>query len=113
MQHINIKIGGQAGYGVMVTGKMIAKACLRQGWSVFCYTEYPSLIRGGHNTYQVYANKETAFSQRADIQVLIALDNETIKENSREVIDGGVIIYDSSYVNLDNKRGDVEYIDLQ
>ena len=112
MEHINIKIGGQAGYGVMVTGKMIAKACMRQGWSVFCYTEYPSLIRGGHNTYQVYANKEKAYSQRGDIQVLIALDEETIKENGKEVIDGGIIIYDSSSVNLKDKRGDVEYIDV-
>ncbi len=112
MQYINFKIGGQAGYGIMVTGKMFAKTCMRQGWSVFCYTEYPSLIHGGHNTYQVYANKESAHSQKADIQTLIALDEVTIKENTRELIHGGIIIYDSSHVTLKEKRGDVEYIDL-
>lgn len=49
------KIGGEAGYGIMTSGLIFAKVCSRAGLHVFDHTEYPSLIRGGHNTYQVHA----------------------------------------------------------
>jgi len=51
------KIGGEAGFGIVTSGAIFAKACLRAGMSVFDYMEYPSLIRGGHTTYQITARR--------------------------------------------------------
>lgn len=51
------KIGGEAGFGIVTSGSIFAKTCLRTGMSVFDYMEYPSLIRGGHNTYQLTAKR--------------------------------------------------------
>jgi len=109
---INWKIGGQAGYGIMVTGKMFAKTCMRHGWPVFCYTEYPSLIRGGHNTYQVHAAKEESRSQKRGVEVLVALDELTIKENGGEVTEGGVIIYDAETMKIQDRRSKIDYLAL-
>jgi len=97
-QEINWKICGPAGFGIMSVGRMFAKTCLRHGWEVFCYTEYPSLIRGGHNTYQVHADAKEVKSQKKNIEVLIALDEKTITQHQDELVDGGVIIYDAEAI---------------
>jgi Pyruvate/2-oxoacid:ferredoxin oxidoreductase gamma subunit len=39
----------------MLAAKLFAKLCQRHGLQVFNYYEYPSLIKGGHQTGQVYA----------------------------------------------------------
>ena len=48
-----IKLAGSAGQGIKTAGLIIAKALKRSGYMTFGYTEYPSLIRGGHNVYQI------------------------------------------------------------
>ena len=47
------KIAGEAGFGIKSAGMMFGKIFMRAGYEVFDFTEYPSLIRGGHNTYQL------------------------------------------------------------
>src|SRR5258708_4765202 len=72
------KVAGMAGEGIDVTGILFAKLCLRHGMNVFTYREYPSLIRGGHNTHQVHASFEPLTSQQKHIDVMIALNEEGI-----------------------------------
>ena len=55
-------IGGEAGFGIMTTGEVMAKLFTRLGYSVYDYVEYPSLIRGGHNAYYVRASDVEIFS---------------------------------------------------
>lgn len=66
---LNWKVGGPAGEGIMTTGLIFSKVVSRHGWQVFDYTEYPSLITGGHNTYQVYAQSDFAGTQIKMIDV--------------------------------------------
>lgn len=86
---LNWKIAGKAGDGVMLAAKLFAKLCQRQGLKVFNYYEYPSLIKGGHQTGQVYATSTSAFSQRRSIDLLVlfqpqflALHLDELNENS-------------------------------
>ena len=48
-----IKISGPAGLGIKSGGLLLSRILLKHGYFIHDYTEYPSLIRGGHNTYQV------------------------------------------------------------
>lgn len=96
------KIGGEAGFGIMASGTMFAKTCLRAGLEVFDYSEYPSLIRGGHNTYQVYVSPGVARSWRRTVNILVALNLETIDRHLDELSDRAVIIYDSSHISFKN-----------
>lgn len=86
---LNWKIAGKAGDGVMLAAKLFAKLCQRQGLKVFNYYEYPSLIKGGHQTGQVYAASSNAFCQRRNIDLLVlfhpqflALHVDDLHENS-------------------------------
>jgi len=94
------KIGGEAGYGIMTTGLIFAKVCSRAGLHVFDYPEYPSLIRGGHNTYQVRAEVEEVFSHVRHVDLLVALNMETIDKHKEELSSGGGIIYDGDKIHL-------------
>ncbi len=95
------KIGGEAGYGTMTTGLIFSKCCSRGGLNVFDYAEYPSLIRGGHNTYTVRTEDREIYSQIKLVDLLVALNKETIDLHKNELTFNGAIIYDHENINLD------------
>ncbi len=97
-------IGGKAGFGIREAGLAFAKVCSRAGHNVFGYVEYPSLIRGGHNTYQVRADS-SAYCPSKEIDVLVALDKESIERH--EIRQNGSVIYDSEIMN-ENQRTETE-----
>ncbi len=97
-------IGGEAGYGIMTTGVTMAKIFTRHGLSVFDYVEYPSLIRGGHNAYYVRASNEIIHSQKKTVDILIALNRETIDKHKDELAENAAILYDSNEVKVDPKE---------
>ncbi len=95
---INWKIGGEAGYGIMISGLIFSKCLSRNGFHVFNYAEYPSLIRGGHNTYYVRAAHEKVYSQINRVDVLVALNDETIEKDTYNLTGDSGIIFDSDTV---------------
>ncbi|MBU4017353.1 2-oxoacid:acceptor oxidoreductase subunit alpha [Patescibacteria group bacterium] len=94
-EFISLKIGGYAGQGIKSAGLMFAKLATRSGYNIYTYTEYPSLIRGGHNAMQICVSSEevTAPSNKTDL--LIALNQETITKHLSELSEGGGIIFDA------------------
>ncbi len=98
--NLSWKIGGEAGFGIKSAGMMFGKIFMKAGYEVFDYTEYPSLIRGGHNTFQLMVDAKSANSVTYHVDVLIALNQETIDKHLDEVSQGGVIIYDDSKAKL-------------
>lgn len=96
----NWKIGGEAGEGIMVTGLIFAKACAKLGLEVFNYAEYPSRIRGGHNCYQVKVQETKPVTAEKELQILVALNKETITLHIEEMAKDGIIIYDSNITDL-------------
>ncbi len=88
------KIGGEAGFGIMTTGIVFSGICARGGLKTFAYPEYPSLIRGGHNTYQVYVNEKHASSQIQNVHLLVALNHDTFGLHVDELVDGAAVVYD-------------------
>jgi 2-oxoglutarate ferredoxin oxidoreductase subunit alpha len=93
-------IGGEAGAGIMVSGEMFARACSRAGLNVFGVIEYPSLIRGGHNFYQIRVEEREVFSHINMVDLVVALNKETIDLHKDEVTHNGGIIYDGDEVSL-------------
>lgn len=96
------KIGGKAGEGIMATGLIFSQSCCRGGLHVFDINEYPSLIKGGHNTLQVRVEGREIFSQVREVNILIALNKETVLLHRDELSKVGGIIYDGAEV-LDKK----------
>lgn len=88
------KIGGEAGFGIMTTGLIFSRVMARGGLKTFAYPEYPSLIRGGHNTYQVTVDPVQSTSQLHTVHLLVALNRETITLHEHELADNAAVIYD-------------------
>lgn len=109
---ISIKIGGPAGAGVKSVGQILTKTFFRLGYQVFEYPEYPSLIRGGHNTESVHAGSNAIHSQIRPVDILLALDAKTLEIDLPEVRRGGIIIFDSKTSPLPDKSNQYVWIDL-
>ncbi|MCD4666414.1 2-oxoacid:acceptor oxidoreductase subunit alpha [archaeon] len=92
-----IKIGGPAGSGVNSLGHILSKFLQREGLYIYSSKDYPSLIKGGHNTYTVRAESKKIESSLDHIDILIALDEKTIDLHSNELSKNGAIICDSSF----------------
>ena len=92
---LNIKIGGEAGFGIMAAGDILARSFTRSGYHAFVYSEYPSLIRGGHNTCQVRAAAKEVLCQKKVVDILVALNYETITKHADELAAHSVIILNS------------------
>src|SRR3989338_4377752 len=95
INNLNWKIGGEAGYGILSAGEIFAYACAHGGLETFAYLEYPSLIRGGHNTYQVLVREDNVQSHSSRVDLLIALNKETIDRHLGELMEAGALVYDS------------------
>lgn len=87
-------IGGEAGFGIMASGLMVTKTFSRGGLHVFDTIEYPSLIRGGHNTYLVRTADREVHAHTGYIDMLVALNEETIHLHKEEMSQTGCIIFD-------------------
>jgi 2-oxoglutarate ferredoxin oxidoreductase subunit alpha len=97
-------IGGEAGYGIMTSGEILARSFSRAGLHVHTDVEYPSLIRGGHNTYQVCASESEVFGIHQKVDVLIALDDLTIREHPDEMGPNGQVLFDLYEKPIDPKK---------
>ncbi len=110
------KVGGEAGFGIKSAGLVFAKMCNRGGYEVFGYDEYPSLIRGGHNTYQVTVADHPIASTAENIDILVALNREAVMRHISELTHGGAIIYDRATtaisLNAKQKEMNLKLIDV-
>jgi len=107
---ISFLVGGEAGQGVTRSGFLLGKAFMRGGFHVFGMNDYPSLIRGGHNFYVLRASDEEVHSQADTVDLLLALNKETVLLHQGEVTEGGAIIYDEriEFGEGELSRGDVD-----
>lgn len=92
----SLKIGGQAGQGIKSAGLMFAKVATRSGYCTFDYSEYPSLIRGGHNMMQIIVSDTEVRGAIKKTDLVIALNQETIDKYSSELGEGGGILFDEN-----------------
>ncbi|MEN8261965.1 MAG: 2-oxoacid:acceptor oxidoreductase subunit alpha [Nitrospirota bacterium] len=110
-----IKIGGEAGQGIQTIGGTLARLFARTGLHVFTHQDYESRIRGGHNFYQVRLSDKPVMSSRNRVDILVAMDKETVPLHRNELSEIGQIVYDSSFLkqNYDEAHFlDVPFLEL-
>ena len=95
---LNILIGGKAGQGPNTVAEIFGKVLIEKGYSVFVSREYESLIRGGHNFNIVTFSDSKIMSNDSKIDVLIALDENTINVHKSKLNKEGII-----FDNKENK----------
>lgn len=94
---VSWKIGGDQGEGIDSTGDILATVVNRLGYHVYGYKHFSSRIRGGHTNYKIRIATEPVLSTSDDLQILVALNQESIDRNWRELVEGGLILADSHF----------------
>ncbi|MCW4016505.1 MAG: 2-oxoacid:acceptor oxidoreductase subunit alpha [Candidatus Bathyarchaeota archaeon] len=97
---LSLMVGGEAGAGISRSGFLFAKACLRGGLYVFGANDYQSLIRGGHNFYTVTVCDQKVYCQADKVELLVALDKQTILLHKDELVSGAGVIYDQDQITV-------------
>jgi len=95
MSRVSLKIVGASGQGINSIGEIVGKALKRSGYCVFGYREYPSLIKGGHASYQIDVSSEVVRSTETKVNILVALNHHGLEQNLGDLKDGGIVIHDT------------------
>jgi 2-oxoglutarate ferredoxin oxidoreductase subunit alpha len=98
---LNIMVGGEAGQGIQTIGFILGKTLSQGGLHVFADQDYESRIRGGHNFFRVRAKDDEARCQTEKLDLLIALDKETVELHKKELKENGLIILDGKALGVD------------
>ena len=91
---VNIRIGGKAGQGMQAVSGTLGKIFVRCGSFVFIHQDFESRIRGGHNFAQIRIRNVPVRSPGDRVNLLVALDRETIDRDLPALGEGGILIHD-------------------
>lgn len=108
---LTIKIGGAAGQGLDTIGSVLSKTLMKNGFFVFSTQYYLSRVRGGHNTFQIRISDEPINAMGEDVDILIALDRDSIEKHLNEMSDG-VVIVDRDTVHFDDDHDSLFHVPL-
>jgi len=92
---LNILIGGEAGQGLVTLGQLLSKALVRSGYEILVTQGYQSRIRGGHNTFSVRICAEKVMAPKKGVDVLVALNAETVMLHQADLSARGVLVADT------------------
>jgi len=95
-------VGGEAGQGMDTFASLFEKAIKRCGYNVYAYSDYMSRIRGGHNFFNIRFSTENILAIKDNIDILFALNEETVQIHKDKVKETGIIIADEAVAKEDN-----------
>lgn len=100
----NILIGGSAGQGMDTVSDFLEKALKKKGFYVFSNKDYMSRVRGGHNYTQIrFGVSAPIYSHKNELDLILALDENTAISHIKDLKEDGKIIVDES-IKIDDKR---------
>jgi 2-oxoglutarate ferredoxin oxidoreductase subunit alpha len=111
--HLNIMVGGEAGQGVQSVGFILAKIFARGGYYVFADQDYESRVRGGHNFYRVRVQESEVGAIAEPLDILVALNKETIDLHQKELTNKGIIVFDNEQIKDVNNNGNLFGLPLE
>ncbi|MBI2859422.1 MAG: 2-oxoacid:acceptor oxidoreductase subunit alpha [Chloroflexi bacterium] len=107
-KNINFMVGGEAGQGVQSVGAILGKAMARGGYHVFADQDYESRIRGGHNFFRVRASEAKVGAIAETVDILLALNEESVDLHREELAAKGVIVFDNTQTK--DVNGDTQFL---
>jgi len=101
---ISIRIGGAAGQGIQSISSIIARTFVRHDFYVFINQDVESRIRGGHNFDQVRISNSQVRSVAEQVHILIALDEETIRQDIDCLAGNGTLLFDGEMIDFKSEN---------
>src|SRR5437762_3001791 len=95
-----IRIAGEAGEGVLITGQMVTQATARAGYHVLTDSVPPAEIKGGYSFYQIRLGEKRLRARGDAVDGLLTFNQEAFENSIEDLRPGGILIYDSAEVTL-------------
>ena len=108
-----VKFANVNGSGSASANNMFAKSVFRMGIPMSPHNIFPSNIQGLPTWYEVRISEDGYLGRRDNVDLMIAMNEQTIEEDINTVVPGGYVLYDSSKA-LANRliREDVNYLPI-
>ena len=94
---LSIVIGGPQGGGIDTASSMISKAFAYSGYQVISVREFHSNIKGRHSYIHLRVKNSQVRSVRYPVDILVALDPDTIFEHHEDISKGTRVLYDADF----------------
>lgn len=108
MKDLNMVFAGFGGQGVLFAGKVVAYAGLIEGRELSWLPSYGPEMRGGTANCSVCLSDEAIGSPLVtNPNVLVAMNRPSLDKFVNEVEPGGIILLDSSLIDVQVERDDV------
>ena len=101
MKDLSILIAGRAGDGIDKSSLIIGEILAQLGYRVYIYRDYPSIIRGGHTFSIIRCSGNKIAAHEDTIDVLLALNQDSIDLHKSGLSGKSLVIYDSITVKSD------------
>ena len=108
-----VKFANVNGSGSASANGMFAKAVFRMGIPISPHNIFPSNIQGLPTWFEVRINENGYLGRREGVDLIVAMNEQTIGKDIASVLPGGYVLYDSSKT-LANEllRDDVTYLPI-
>ena len=113
MKSIGILVAGSGGQGILLLGRLIAYSGMLEGKEVTCFPSYGAEMRGGTANSTVIVSDEMIGSPiMGNPDILIAMNEASLKRFQSRVKSGGLLILDSSLIPSPVIRKDIHAIHI-
>ena len=104
-------IAGFGGQGVLLAGEVLANAFMIDGKNVTWYPSYGAEMRGGTvNCTVVMSDEDVSAVQKSKAEFIIVLNQASFDKFTSWVKPNGIMIVNSSLVNVKKSREDIRYV---
>jgi len=102
---------GFGGQGVLSMGLNLAQAAMAEGKNVTYWPSYGVEVRGGTaNCTVAISDEEIASPVSSSPDFVVAMNQPSVVRFQNHVQSGGVLLFNSSLVEVDVSRGDIEIV---
>ena len=106
-----LKFANVNGSGSASANLLCAKALFRMGLPVSPKNIFPSNIQGMPTWYEIRVSESGNLSRRDGVDVMVAMNPQTYKDDRDSVISGGTLVYDSTW-QRDFERPDINIVGI-
>ena len=104
-----VKAAGFGGQGILLLGLGLAQTGMMEGYNVSWIPSYGPEMRGGTANCHIHVSEDPIGSPLVPFpSVLIAMNRPSLEKFENDVVEGGLIIYDSSLIDIEPTRKDVD-----
>ncbi len=99
-RYYEVRLSGAGGQGLGLAGKVFSEAAILADYNVCQTQSYGPEARGGSSrTDIIISKKEILFPNCRNLDILLAMNQESADKFSRDVVEDGIILVDSTFVN--------------